>query len=181
MNKEPCRTPLFAKTAEGFEPVPNMLLLECARLVLQAHFRPGASVLKNRELLHDFVHFELGTRDHETFALILLDGRDQLIEYVELFRGTIDFANVHTRPIVECALKYKAAAAILVHNHPSGRCKPSLDDRALTDRVKRALALVDVGVVDHLVVGEKVYSFADEGLLRASGVNAWSQADGAYN
>jgi DNA repair protein RadC len=166
LNQQACPIPLFVKGEEGFEQVPNLLLIECARLVLQAHFRPGTPVLQNLHLLHDFLTFEIGVRDYEAFGLILLDGRDGLIDYVELFRGSIDTVTVHSRPIVECVLKHKATGVILVHNHPNGRCKPSDDDLALTERLKRILVQIEVRVLDHLIVGASIYSFADHGLLR---------------
>ena len=160
-----CPVSLFAKTGEGYEQVPDVMLVECARLVLQAHFRPGAAVLRNRQLLQDFLTFEIGARDYETFGLVLLDSGDRLIDYVELFQGTPKMVYVHARTVVECVLKHRATAVILVHNHPHGNAQPSDADRALTDRLRRALAVVDVQVVDHLIVGEAIFSFADRGLL----------------
>ena len=91
--------------------------------------------------------------DREVFAAALLDSRHQLIEYVELFFGTIDGAEVHPREVVRQALLHNAAAVVVSHNHPSGSVEPSAADRALTARLKQALALVDVRLLDHIIVG----------------------------
>jgi DNA repair protein RadC len=96
----------------------------------------------------------------------LLDKRHRLISYQEMFQGTIDGASVHPREVVKEALKQNAAAVILVHNHPSGVQEPSQADELITARVKEALALIDVRLVDHMVLaGSSVLSFAQEGLL----------------
>ena len=99
------------------------------------------------------------------FALILLDSRYRLIDYVELFHGTVDGTMVYARHVVECVIEYKATAVILVHNHPSGIAEPSSADVMTTERVRRALALIDVRVVDHLIVGERVMSFVERGMM----------------
>ena len=100
------------------------------------------------------------------FACLFLDNRHRVIKYEELFRGTIDGASVHPREVVKRALHHNSAAVILAHNHPSGVAEPSLADEAITRRLKDALSLVDVRVLDHFVVaaGESV-SFAERGLL----------------
>jgi len=95
-----------------------------------------------------------------------LDNQHRLIKYEELFFGTIDGASVHPREVVKHALKYNAAAVIFAHNHPSGVAEPSQADQRITDRLKSALLLVDVRVLDHMIVGDKeVLSFAERGLL----------------
>ena len=100
------------------------------------------------------------------FACLFLDNRHRLIRFEELFRGTIDGASVHPREVVRQALAHNAAALILAHNHPSGVAEPSGADRQITRRLVDALALVDVRVLDHLVVGRgEAFSFAEQGLL----------------
>ncbi|VAW93941.1 UPF0758 family protein, partial [hydrothermal vent metagenome] len=95
-----------------------------------------------------------------------LDTRHRVIEFEELFRGTIDGASVHPREVLRRALAHNAAAVILAHNHPSGIAEPSRADRHITERLTDALALVDVRVLDHLVVGDgEVVSFAERGWL----------------
>lgn len=102
---------------------------------------------------------------HETFACVFLDNRHRVIKYEELFSGTIDGASVHPREIVRRALHHNAAAVILAHNHPSGVAEPSQADERITQRLKDALHLIDVRVLDHLVIGDHIVSFAERGLL----------------
>ena len=103
---------------------------------------------------------------HEGFCGVFLDNRHRVIALEELFRGTIDGASVHPREVVKRALAKNAAAVILAHNHPSGIAEPSQADELITRRLKEALALVDIRVLDHLVIGDGVCeSFAERGLL----------------
>ena len=103
---------------------------------------------------------------YEVFACLYLDNRHRVIALEELFRGTIDGASVHPREVVRQALKHNGAAVIFAHNHPSGVAEPSDADRRLTQRLKDALALVDIRVLDHFVVGDgDVVSFAERGWL----------------
>jgi DNA repair protein RadC len=98
--------------------------------------------------------------------ILFLDNRNRVIECVEMFRGTIDGATVHPREVVKEALGRNAAAVIFAHNHPSGVAEPSQADELITRRLKEALSLVDIRVLDHLVVGGNVVtSFAEQGLL----------------
>ena len=98
-----------------------------------------------RELIHEY--------EHEIFAVLLLDTKHKIIGFHEMFRGTIDSASVYPREVVKLALEHNAAAMILTHNHPSGNPQPSQADILLTTKLKEALALVDVRVLDHIIVG----------------------------
>lgn len=112
-------------------------------------------------LSHLLAHFE-----HEVFCCLFLDNKHRVLAFEEMFRGTIDGASVHPREVVKQALKLNAAAVILVHNHPSGVPEPSRSDEQITQRLKEALALVDVRVLDHFVIGgDKAVSFSERGLL----------------
>lgn len=103
---------------------------------------------------------------HEVFACLFLDSQHRLIAFREMFRGTIDGASVYPREVVAECLAHNAAAVIFAHNHPSGVAEPSLADRQITRRLVDALALVDVRVLDHVVVGDgDPVSFAERGLL----------------
>jgi len=113
----------------------------------------------------DFVKLKLAEYEHEVFACLFLDQRHHVIAFDELFRGTIDGASVYPREVVKEAIKHNAAAVIFAHNHPSGNAEPSMADQAITNKLKDALALIDVRVLDHLVVGEDVISFAESGLI----------------
>ncbi len=109
---------------------------------------------------------QLRDEEREVFALLLLDSQHQLIEYKPLFYGSIDSAPVYPRDIVKLVLDKRAAAVILAHNHPSGVAEPSQADKQITQRIKSALALIDVCVLDHLIVGDgQIVSFAQRGLL----------------
>lgn len=101
----------------------------------------------------EFFLAKLGGAEREVFAAVMLDSRHRLISYTELFYGSIDGAEVHPREVVKQALRLNAAAVILVHNHPSGDPEPSAADRVVTARLNHALALVDVRVLDHVIVG----------------------------
>lgn len=102
----------------------------------------------------------------EVFACMFLDNQHRLIRYEELFFGTIDGASVHPREVVKRVLEYNAAAVIFAHNHPSGVAEPSQADRRITERLKSALLLIDVRVLDHMIVGDhEVLSFAERGFL----------------
>jgi DNA repair protein RadC len=107
----------------------------------------------------------LAGRDSEVFGILRLNNRDRLTAVEDLFHGTINAAFVHGREVVRAALKHNSARIICHHNHPSGDVQPSEMDLLTTRQLKTALALVDVTLVDHLVVGDGVYSFAEHGLL----------------
>lgn len=113
-----------------------------------------------------FLREMLGGRDHEVFVVVLLDNRHRVIRVEEMFRGTIDGASVHPREVVKEALNAAAAAVIFAHNHPSGVAEPSQADEQITRRLRDALALVDIRVLDHLIIGlGSTCSFAERGLL----------------
>ncbi|MBS0375814.1 MAG: DNA repair protein RadC [Proteobacteria bacterium] len=122
--------------------------------------------LTSPRLAGDYLRAELRDRDYEVFCCLYLDSRHRLTGFEELFAGTIDGASVHPREVVKRALARRAAAVILAHNHPSGVAEPSRADEVITQRLRDALALVDIRVVDHLIVGEGAcVSLAERGLL----------------
>jgi DNA repair protein RadC len=140
-------------------------ILSGARQVLANRVRKGSS-LTSPQMTRDYLSVRMGSREHEVFAVLFLDNRHRLIECVELFRGTIDGANVHPREVVKEALARNAAAVILAHNHPSGVAEPSHADELITRRLREALSLVEIRVLDHLIVAaDSVISFAERGLL----------------
>lgn len=139
--------------------------LELGRRYLEATLRRGAT-LTSPAATRDYLTARLRAYPHEVFACLFMDNRHQVIEYEELFSGTIDGASVHAREVVKRALYHNAAATIFAHNHPSGVAEPSGADRAITRRLREALALVDIRVLDHFVIGDgEVVSFAERGLL----------------
>ena len=139
--------------------------LEMARRHLGEQLQRG-DVLSSPEATSAYLRAHLRHRTQEVFAVLFLDSRHQVLAFEELFFGTIDGAAVHPRELVRRSLRHNAAAVIAAHNHPSGVAEPSRADRDITERLKAALALVDVRLLDHLVIGEGApYSFAAHGLL----------------
>ena len=140
-------------------------IVEQALSILSCQVRE-ANALASPDAARDFVRLQLGDRPHEIFAVLFLDVQNRVIEFKEMFRGTLTQTSVYPREVVIEALACQAAAVILAHNHPSGTTTPSRADEALTSTLKQALALVDVRVLDHFVVTRSaVLSFAEKGLL----------------
>jgi len=122
--------------------------------------------LENPDVTEQYLKTVLRDHPNEVFACLFLDTRHRVIAFEELFHGTIDGATVYPRVVAEKALRHGAAALIVAHNHPSGVSEPSLADQAITRRLKDALALLDIRLLDHFVVGEGTpVSMAARGLL----------------
>lgn len=142
-----------------------MAALELARRHYREALRAGPA-MNAPASTRQFLTAQLRDRPYEVFCCLHLDNRHRLIHFEEVFRGTIDGASVHPREVVRQALQYNAAALIFAHNHPSGVAEASQADELITRRLKDALALVDIRVLDHLIVGDNsCLSFAERGLL----------------
>lgn len=138
-------------------------VLEMSRRYLREQLH-RTDVLTSPQQTRDYLRARLAGYPYEVFACLFLDNRHRVIEYEELFRGTIDGASVHPREVVRRSLSHNAAALILAHNHPSGVAEPSQADRAITRRLKSALELVDIRLLDHLIVGSgEISSLAELG------------------
>lgn len=149
----------------GFRAASFEEILAGARHALSLRMRKG-SALTSPKAAQDYLMMRLAAREHEVFTILFLDTRHRLIDCLDMFRGTIDGASVHPREVVKEALKRNAAAVILSHNHPSGVAEPSQADEIITTRLRDALALVDIRVLDHLIVaGDVVTSLAERGVL----------------
>jgi DNA repair protein RadC len=157
-----------ASRTKGLGPRRHALLqaaLELARRHYRAELAAGPA-MESPQATRAFLIAQLRDRPHEVFCMLALDNRHRLIAFDELFRGTIDGASVHPREVVRQALARNAAAVILAHNHPSGVAEPSQADELITQRLKDALGLLDIRVLDHLIVGgARCTSFAERGLL----------------
>ena len=140
-------------------------ILEAARQAIEHKMQRGAS-FTSPAVVKEYLRAKLAGYEHEVFAVLFLDSQHRLIEYSEMFHGTIDSASVYPREVVKEALRLNAAAVILSHNHPSGNPEPSQADKMLTQRLKDALGLVEVRTLDHVVVaGSNTVSFAEAGLF----------------
>jgi DNA repair protein RadC len=165
---------LFSANEKSFCAVKGLGRAKYAQLqaVLEMSRRYLGEEIKDRDLLTSpeatraYLKTQLHHHAREIFACLFLDNRHRVIRYEELFQGTIDGASVHPREVVRRALEVNAAAVIFAHNHPSGVTEPSQADLRITQRLKDALALVDVRVLDHLIIGEgDAASLAEQGLL----------------
>lgn len=167
-------TRLFAATQAEFDHFPGLgpakyaqlqAVLEMARRALAEEMRRG-DALSSPAAVRDFLRLRLEGLAHEVFMAVYLDAQNRVLAAEELFRGTLTQTSVYPREVVKRALAHNAGGIILAHNHPSGVAEPSQADRWLTDQLKQALALVDVKVLDHFIVGGgRAVSFAEQGWL----------------
>lgn len=139
--------------------------LEMGRRFLAEKLKREVTLGSTRET-REFLQAQLRDRKNEVFCVLFLDNRHRVLVFEELFQGTLNGTAVYPREIVKRALKHNAAAVILVHNHPSGVAEPSRADELLTNRLKEALTLVDIRLLDHLIVGDgETVSFSERGLI----------------
>jgi len=157
---------LLVCDAQGrYLPATTDQILEAARHAVDQKLSRGTA-FTSPTVVKEYLTAKLGGFDVEVFAVLFLDSQHRLIEYVKMFQGTLNQASVYPREVAKAALNRHAAAAIVAHNHPSGNPEPSTADRALTTHLKKALALLDVNALDHVVVaGQETVSFAERGLL----------------
>ena len=157
---------LLVCDAQGrYLPATTDQILDAARQAIEHKMQRGTE-FSSPMVVKQYLCHKLAGLDHEVFTVLFLDSQHRLIEYTEMFRGTIDSASVYPREVVKEALRLNAAAVIVSHNHPSGNPEPSAADRALTLQLKSALALVDVRTLDHIIVaGSLTTSFAERGLI----------------
>ncbi len=141
-------------------------LIGRAMAILEGRMRTKDEGLMGPEDTIRYLKLKLGTADYECFGMICLDSRHRAIEVIDLFRGTIDGASIHTREVVRECLAANAAGVIFYHNHPSGFAAPSQADIRITGTLKGALRVLDVKVLDHFIIGGlSHYSFAEHGTL----------------
>nr|WP_299379732.1 DNA repair protein RadC [uncultured Halomonas sp.] len=146
-------------------PVTEHDLLAMAQILARRRLARGRKITQPT-LAFSYLQALLQHYEHEVFSALFLDSQHRVIRFEELFRGTIDSASVYPREVVKQALAHNAAAIILVHNHPSGNPEPSDADQRITQRLKEALGLVEIRIIDHIVVGsEGCSSFAELGHL----------------
>ena len=140
-------------------------VLEMARRHFAEVLKRG-NALTSPEITRAYLSAQLRGLSYEVFACLFLDNQHRVLAWEELFRGTIDGASVYPREVAKRALFHHAAAVIFAHNHPSGINEPSQADRHITDKLRQALGLFDIRVLDHFIVGDgSPFSFAEHGLL----------------
>lgn len=143
--------------------------LQAVLEMAKRHFKEAlqrGNVLTSPEITRSYLSAQLRGYSYEVFACLFLDNQHRVIKLEELFRGTIDGASVYPREVVKQALYYNAAAMIFAHNHPSGISEPSQADKHITEKLKQSLALFDIRVLDHFIIGDgEPYSFAEHGLI----------------
>ena len=138
--------------------------LKAASDVIDHHFADGQQHVSATSI-GNYIKVRLARKNQEVFYALFFDNRHRIIAEEELFQGTVDSASVYPREVVTRVIHHNASAVILAHNHPSGDVEPSQADIAITARLKQALGLLDVNVLDHFIVGKTVYSFAEHGKL----------------
>jgi len=152
----------------GLGPAKYALLqavVEMTKRHLHESLRRG-DVIENIETTRSYLTAQLRNQPQELFASLFLDNSHKVIKFEILFQGTIDSASVHPREVVKKALQYNSAAIIIAHNHPSGNQTPSLADKKITEKLKQALSLVEIRLLDHFIVGDaEAWSFAENGLI----------------
>lgn len=167
-------TGLFAADQNAFCQVRGMgpakysqlqAVMEMARRALEEKLKSG-DAMSSPKSVRDYLRLSLQGKKHEVFVAIFLDAQNRTIATEELFKGTLTQTSVYPREVVKRALHHNSAAIIFAHNHPSGVAEPSQADEILTQSLKQALALIDVKVLDHFIVGAgTAMSFAERGLI----------------
>ncbi len=157
-------SPSYATVASDKLQLENEVINRALKIL--SHRMDTADVLSNPSMVRDFLTLQCAEYQSEVFGVVHLDSKHRPIHTGVLFNGTIDDAAIYPREVVKSVLKYNSAAVIFYHNHPSGVSCPSLSDKSITNRLKGALALIDVRVLDHFIIGlDGGYSFAENGLI----------------
>lgn len=146
-------------------PVNEQRVIQRALRLLEKYQRQPSKSFTSTSVTKAWLQLGMAHLEREAFIVMYLDNQHCLLERETLFTGTLSHTEVHPREVVKSALKHNAAAVILAHNHPSGTTEISQQDKHITQRIVKALALVEVRVLDHLVVGNETISFAELGLL----------------
>jgi len=156
-----CLEPRFAPASQS----DDWIIRQAIALLEQRVFKAGP-LLDQPQAVKDYLRLKLVAEPNEVFAIVFMNSQHRVLAYEPMFKGTLDSTAVYPRVVVQRALELNAGAVIFSHQHPSGCTEPSSADRVLTDRLKAALALIDVRVLDHIIVGQGTpYSFAESGLL----------------
>jgi DNA repair protein RadC len=143
----------------------SQILARASQILDQRYFQRGEK-LSEPFVVAEYLKLQLASQESEVFGVVFLDSQHRVLKFEQLFYGSINSCQIHPREIVKRALAHNAAAVILTHNHPSGFTEPSTNDHRLTESLKKALDLIDVVVLDHLIIGKgKALSFVERGWL----------------
>lgn len=157
---------LFVRDQTGeYQPAPPQTILEESLSLSRSVLRKGATITGSRTAEDAIAAKFLNYPEREVFGCLFMDNQHRIIEWQELFFGTINVNTVYPREIVKAALQLNAASVIFAHNHPSGSTTPSPQDIALTKTLTDILKVIDVRVLDHLIVGDSVFSMDDSGCM----------------
>lgn len=153
--------PIYGNTTSNREEE----IIQQALAILDSRLKTNPIEMTSYNAVKNYCRLNLASLEHEVFSILFLNNQNVLIERVEMFRGTIDNASVYPREVVKAALQLNAAAVIFAHNHPSGLSEPSQADKNVTSKLKQALELLDIRTLDHIIIGDTTYSFAEHGLI----------------
>ncbi|SNY61251.1 RadC family protein [Enterobacter sp. CC120223-11] len=166
-SSQPDLFPLLPKTPlpPALSPYAQQTIRRAIKLLERQLREPGVPFF-SASATRDWLRLSLAGQERELFVVLFLDNQHRLIAHEPLFSGTLSCTSVYPREVVKSALQHNAAAVILAHSHPSGYAEPSKQDRHITTRLQQALALVDMNVLDHFIIGGRnIVSFAERGLL----------------
>ena len=157
----------YVKEARGkYRVASEQEIKESALVSLQEKVKSDGVVFGAPDVVSGFICLKMGDLPHEVFGVIFMDSQNKMIEYKEMFRGTISQTSVYPREVAKEGLLLNAATVILAHNHPSGNLQPSSADLNLTRKLKETLDLVDIRILDHFIVaGSQYLSMAEKGLM----------------
>ena len=158
-------TTLYVRKGSAFRESDDHDILTRAHALVAQRYQRGTPAMADPARTAEFLRIHLGARDHEVFGLLHLNSRLRLIAVEDLFRGSLTESAVYPREVIKSVLSHGSAAVILYHNHPSGDSEPRASDQMLTQKLKSLLALIDVRVLDHLIVADQIFSFANAKLL----------------
>lgn len=156
---------LYVRSGTRYRVARQVEVLDVAANYKAREFERSRPSMNDPAPVKAFLIDQLQHCEEEHFCVLYLDSRHHLIAFEKMFRGTVDGSAVHPREVVKAALNHNATAVIFAHNHPSGIAAPSHADELITARLKDGLSMVDIRVLDHIIVGERCYSFAEAGLL----------------
>ena len=149
--------------------IPNLAesnLVISALRCLERNLRHGSVLLNESREVCTYLQLQLAEEKNEVFSTLFLDNQHRLLAFEKLFYGTINEAMIYPRIIIQKALEHNAAAIILAHNHPSGKCEPSNADKEITVQIRTILEILNISLLDHIIVSHpNTYSFAEHGLL----------------